>query len=156
MTSEMTTATAPDGQTPTSDADSSRDNDMPQEPGHATELLVCVKCLRGSEATEDGERPGQRLFEELSARPLPGGVTLRAVECLQNCDQGCSVALRGGPNRWTYVYGNLHEASHPDILLEGAALYHGTADGLIPWRTRPEHFKRNCIARIPPLEDKNG
>lgn len=114
------------------------------------ELLVCVKCLRGEEAPEDGIRPGQRLHDAIAARGLPEGVTLRAVECLQNCDQGCSVALRGGPQRWTYVYGNLHETSHPDLLAEGASLYHATSDGLIPWRARPEHFKRNCIARIPP------
>ena len=37
------------------------------------------------------------------------------------------------------------------MLIEGAALYHATADGLIPWRQRPEHFKRNCVARVPPL-----
>ena len=121
-----------------------------------TEILVCVKCKRGTEVTEDGERPGTRLLAELQSRALPDGVRLRGVECLQNCDSGCSVALRGGAQKWTYVYGNLHEASHLDTLVEGAALYHDTADGLIPWRTRPEHFKRNCIARIPPLEDNNG
>ena len=121
-----------------------------------TELLVCSKGKRGEDITEDGERPGTRLFEELQNRVLPDGVRLRAVECLQNCDFGCSVALRGGARKWTYVYGNLHEASHLDTLVEGAALYHETLDGLIPWRTRPEHFKRNCIARIPPLEDING
>ena len=129
---------------------------MSEGPRQTTELLVCVKCLRGSEATEDGERPGKRLFDDLLTRAMPEGVTVRAVECLQNCDHGCSVALRGGPKRWTYVYGNLHEASHLDILVDGVTLYHDTADGLIPWRTRPEHFKRNCIARIPPLEDENG
>lgn len=118
----------------------------------AAELLVCVKCKRGTDPTEDGERPGQRLFEALSDCNLPDGLTLTAVQCLQNCDYGCSVALRGGPTRWTYVYGNLHETSHLDTLIEGAALYQQTTDGLIPWRTRPEHFKRNCIARIPPLE----
>lgn len=121
-----------------------------------TEVLICVKCKRGTDVTEDGERPGARLFAELQARTLPEGVTLKAVECLQNCDYGCSVALRGGARKWTYVYGNLHEASHLDTLLEGAGLYHDTEDGLIPWRSRPEHFKRNCIARIPPLEDNNG
>ncbi len=121
-----------------------------------TEVLVCVKCKRGQDITEDGERPGTRLYEELQNRVLPDGVRLRAVECLQNCDFGCSVALRGGAQKWTYVYGNLHEASHLDTLVEGVALYHETPDGLIPWRTRPEHFKRNCIARIPPLEDING
>ncbi len=124
--------------------------------GERTEILVCIKCKRGTDVTDDGERPGQRLFDELQSRGLPEGLELRAVECLQNCDSGCSVALRGGGAKWTYLYGNLHEASHLDTLIEGAALYHETTDGLIPWRTRPEHFKRNCIARIPPLEDNNG
>jgi predicted metal-binding protein len=115
------------------------------------ELLVCVKCRRGTEIPEDGERPGQALFDALAQRDLPDGVTLHPVECLQNCDQGCSAAMRGGADRWTYLYGNLHETSHLDLLVEGAALYRDTKDGLIPWRTRPDHFKRNCIARIPPL-----
>lgn len=122
------------------------------------ELLICVKCRRGEEIPDEGIRPGRRLHDAVAARGLPEGVTLTAVECLQNCDTGCSAALRGGPDRWTYVYGNLHEASHSDLLAEGAALYHATADGLIPWRARPEHFKRNCIARIPPAtpqEDKS-
>ncbi len=118
-----------------------------------TELLVCIKCKRGTEVAEDGERPGQAMYDALAARDLPDGVTLTQVECMQNCDSGCSVAMRGGPKKWTYLYGNLHEASHPDMLLEGVALYHDSADGLIPWRSRPEHFKRNCIARIPPLEE---
>lgn len=115
------------------------------------ELLVCIKCKRGTEVAEDGERPGAALYNALAAQDLPEGITLTAVECLQNCDSGCSVALRGGPDRWTYVYGNLHEGSHTDLLTAGSALYRDTSDGLIPWRQRPEHFKRNCIARIPPL-----
>ena len=115
------------------------------------ELLVCIKCKRGTEVTEDGERPGTALYESLAKRALPDGVRLTPVECLQNCDSGCSVAMRGGDTRWTYVYGNLHEGSDADLLIEGAALYRDTEDGLIPWRQRPEHFKRNCIARVPPL-----
>ncbi|MCT4609338.1 MAG: DUF1636 domain-containing protein [Pelagimonas sp.] len=115
-----------------------------------TELLVCVKCRREEESPKDDRWPGERLFDALSARDLPEGVQLTPVACMQNCSQGCSVALRGG-NRWTYVYGNVDEVSHPDTLLEGAAQYHATEDGLIPWRTRSELFKRNCIARIPPL-----
>nr|WP_252731345.1 DUF1636 domain-containing protein [Lentibacter algarum] len=113
-------------------------------------MLVCVKCRQGQEIPDDERRPGQKLYDELAIAGLPEGVTLRAVDCLQNCDHGCTVALRGG-DRWTYIYGNIAEASQTDVLLEGAALYHDTTDGLIPWRTRPEHFKRNCVARIPPL-----
>ena len=117
----------------------------------STQILVCIKCKRGTEVAEDGERPGQALHDTLARQNMPPGVTLHAVECLQNCDQGCSVALRGGAEKWTYVYGNFHEVSDTDLLLESAALYHDTPDGLIPWRTRPEHLKRNCIARVPPL-----
>ncbi|QXT41089.1 DUF1636 family protein [Gymnodinialimonas ceratoperidinii] len=121
-----------------------------------TEVLVCVKCLRGLDAPEDGARPGQKLYDELIQREMPEGVTIRPMECLQNCDSGCSVAIRGGDARWTYVYGNFLESSHPDMLAEGIALYHETDDGLIPWRSRPEHFKRNCIARIPPVTKKEA
>ncbi len=116
-----------------------------------TELLVCVKCRRGAEIPDDERRPGQRLYDSIAEKDLPEGVKVTAVECLQNCDHGCTVALRGD-DRWTYIYGNIDEVSQPDLLIEGAALYNATADGLIPWRSRPEHFKRNCVARIPPLE----
>ncbi|MDW3221736.1 MAG: DUF1636 domain-containing protein [Paracoccaceae bacterium] len=122
--------------------------------GQTTELLVCVKCRRGMEIPEDERRPGQRLFDTLAGQEMPAGVRIKAVECLQNCNHGCTIALRGG-DRWTYIYGNIDEVSHPDILLDGAARYNATTDGLIPWRERPEHFKRNCIARIPPLEIQN-
>ncbi|MEP2641356.1 DUF1636 domain-containing protein [Roseobacter sp.] len=119
-----------------------------------TELLVCVKCRHGEDAPGDDRRPGQSLYDTLAEACMPEGVRLRPVECLQNCDHGCTVALRGG-DRWTYIYGNIDEVSHADMLLDGAARYAATPDGLIPWRERPDHFKRNCIARIPPLEADN-
>ncbi|MGG7565103.1 DUF1636 family protein [Rhodovulum sp. DZ06] len=138
----------------TDDAQAADAAPAPNTPETApVELLVCVKCRRGSETPEGGIRPGQALHDALAAADLPPNVALRAVECLSNCDHGCSVALRGGPKRWTYVYGNCHEAETAETLREGVALYAATENGLIPWRTRPEHLKRNCIARIPPLED---
>ncbi|MCV2892040.1 DUF1636 domain-containing protein [Lentibacter sp. XHP0401] len=128
-------------------------------PKGATQLLVCVKCRRGQDMPEDERRPGQTLFDQISTLDLPTGVEVSPVECLQNCDHGCTVALRGGDNRWTYVFANVDQTDHPEMILDGAARYHATDDGLIPWRTRPEHFKRNCVARIPPvnmpLEVKN-
>jgi len=116
------------------------------------ELLVCVKCRRNTDVPEDGMRPGEALHAELANRTMPEGVTLKAVECLSNCSSGCSVAIRGGAQRWTYVYGNLLETDHADTVLEGVTAYAATPDGLVPWRTRPEHFRKNCIARIPPQE----
>ena len=116
----------------------------------AVECLICVKCRQGQEIPAEATRPGEMLFEAMTAAPAPEGVTFTAVECLQNCDAGCTVALRGGA-RWTYVFGHVDPVSHPDMLRDGVVKYRDTEDGLIPWRERPEHFKRNCVARIPPL-----
>jgi predicted metal-binding protein len=114
------------------------------------ELLVCLTCRQADTAAmPDEPREGARLHAALAAVVPPEGVTLLAVECLSNCTRGCSIALRG-PGRWTYVYGNL-SAEDASVVLDGASRYRATADGLVPWRERPEHFRRNCIARVPPL-----
>ncbi len=122
-------------------------------PDTEAELLVCVKCRRGIDMPGEPRRPGKVLADRV-AEDLPQGVRLREVECLSNCDRGCSVALRG-PGRWTFVYGNFTE-DDAALVAEGAGRYAGAADGLVPWRERSEHFKRNCIARIPPMEARNG
>ncbi|MCQ0091690.1 DUF1636 domain-containing protein [Roseovarius sp. M141] len=128
--------------------------DQAETPPNPTELLVCVKCRRGRELPSDDRWPGQALFDALGAMVLPEGVRVTPVDCLQNCNHGCTVALRGGA-RWAYVFANVDEVADPAMILDGAARYHATADGLIPWRERPEHFKRNCVARLPPLETSN-
>ena len=94
--------------------------------------------------------PGARLAAALAALPRPRGVELRAVECLSSCDNGCSVAL-SAPGKWAYVYGRLTEADAPDILA-GAAAYADAPDGIVPWRQRPLIFRKQSLARIPPLE----
>lgn len=117
----------------------------------ATELLVCVTCRKQGADPADPRRPGRVLHDALVAGEAPAGVTITPVECLQNCSGACTVALRGGAGKWTYVFGNLDEADQAPMLLEAAARYRDAPDGIIPWRERPQHFKRNCVARIPPL-----
>lgn len=114
------------------------------------EVLVCIKCRREGIDPDEETRPGTKLLNALEGANPPASVQIKAVECLSNCSRGCSVALRG-PGRWSYVYGNLDEKL-AETVLEGAAKYQSTADGLVPWRERPEHFRKNCIARIPPME----
>lgn len=109
-------------------------------------LHVCITCRAGQPAK--GEPPGAALARALAA--TPPGVTLRPVECLSACSQGCSVAL-SAPGKWTYVYGRLTPADAPAIL-SGAALYAASPDGLVPWRDRPEIFRKQSLARIPPQE----
>jgi predicted metal-binding protein len=114
------------------------------------ELLVCTTC-RVQDGPASDPRPGTRLLAALGEQ-VPDGVTMRAVECLSNCSRGCSIVLRGGARRWTYIYGNL-APEQAEIVATGAARYRDAADGLVPWRERPEHFRKNCMARIPPLEE---
>lgn len=103
---------------------------------------------------ENGLRPGEALYNAVIAQDLPETVQVTPTECLQNCESGCSVALRDGEQHWTYVYGNL-DPEDAAMLVQGARQYSETSDGVIPWRQRPDHFKRNCVARIPPLVPAN-
>lgn len=113
-------------------------------------LHICTTCKAG-EITEDGAAlPGARLFAALSAEPLPEGVRIVPVECLSACSQGCAVAL-SGPGKWSYVYGRLG-ADDAVAILQGAAAYAAAEDGLVPWRERPEIFRKQSLARIPPQE----
>ncbi|MEM1064554.1 MAG: DUF1636 domain-containing protein [Pseudomonadota bacterium] len=113
------------------------------------ELLVCTKCRSGQDVPDGGERPGAQLYQRLADQGIEH-VTITPVECLSNCENGCTIALRG-PGRWTYVYGRFDPSQHAAIVQEGVSKYAATADGLVPWRERPEHFRKNCIARVPPL-----
>jgi predicted metal-binding protein len=115
-------------------------------------ITVCTTCRRGLPDDPEAPRPGTRMLEALQAAGLPEGVALRPVECLSACSRGCTIALSGGPDRWTYVYGDLDPAEHVPEIVKGAAAYAGTEDGLVPWRERPVIFRKQSIARIPPQE----
>ena len=124
-------------------------------------MHVCVTC-RGSQDPGDqnpggadretepsaGRRLHDALVDAQRRQDTPPRFRIIEVECLSNCDRGCSVAL-SGPGRWSYIYGDLSTASVDD-LLTGAARYAATADGLVPWRERPTIFRKGVIARIPP------
>jgi predicted metal-binding protein len=111
-------------------------------------LYVCTTCKAG-EAVAEGEVPcGARLHAALTAAARPEGVRIVGVECLSACNTGCAVSLTK-PGGWSYVYGRLTPDDVPAIL-EGAAKYAATADGIVPWRERPTVFRKQSIARIPP------
>lgn len=123
----------------------------------AITVYVCRSCR----ATSDGApptdaaapRPGALLLaaaEAAAARTATDDVTVVGVDCLANCGRGPSAALQG-PDRWTYVFGGLEGESGATALIDGARRLADAADGLLPWRGRPEPLKRGLIARIPPL-----
>jgi predicted metal-binding protein len=115
----------------------------------AVTLHVCITC-RAGQAIPDGEpTPGARLRDAILDVGVPSDVNLVSVECLSACNQGCSVAL-SAPGRWSYVYGRLSEDNAKDVIA-GAAAYAAAPDGIVPWRTRPEIFRKQSLARIPPI-----
>jgi predicted metal-binding protein len=112
-------------------------------------LHVCITCRAGETLSEGEVAPGKRLHGAILEAGVPEGVTVVPVECLSACNQGCSVAL-SAPGRWSYVYGRLSDAHARDVVA-GAAAYAAAPDGLVPWRSRPEIFRKQSLARIPPI-----
>lgn len=114
-------------------------------------LHVCITCRRGLPDVVDGSRPGAELHAALLAGGAPDGVRIVAAECLSACDNGCNIALSGS-GRWSYVYGHMDPAKDVPEILAGAAAYAKTTDGIVPWRERPQIFRKQSLARIPPME----
>ncbi|RRH72069.1 DUF1636 family protein [Falsigemmobacter faecalis] len=109
-------------------------------------LVVCTTCRREG-ADPEALRDGARLSQALTVR----GIAHDTQECFSACKGSCVVALRG-KGRWTYVQGALDPDQHLDDLIEMTRAYSASADGIVPWRSRPEIIRKNTIARIPPLE----
>ncbi|WP_426439210.1 DUF1636 family protein [Bradyrhizobium genosp. P] len=112
-------------------------------------LHVCTTCRAGQTLEEGEVTPGARLHSAILDAGVPDGVTLVPVECLSACSQGCSVAL-SAPGRWSYVYGRLSAANATDVIA-GASAYAAAPNGIVPWRSRPEIFRKQSLARIPPV-----
>lgn len=116
------------------------------------ELVVCTTCRKTGESRAEADasgapRAGARLAQALTGQGIP----YRAQECLSSCERGCTVVFRG-PGRWSYVQGGLDPERDLDDILAMIRAYGATADGVVPWRERPQVIRKNTIARIPPLE----
>ena len=112
-------------------------------------LHICMTCKAGLPVGDD-PCMGAQLYAAIAALPAPQDVEIIQVDCLSACNTGASVAL-SAPGRWSYIYGRMTPANAADILL-GAEAYARAPDGLVPWRERPVIFRKQSLARIPPLE----
>jgi predicted metal-binding protein len=116
-------------------------------------IHVCVTCRHANDEGEEANRPGARLhraLQEALSRNERAPVRLEAVRCLSVCKRPCTVAVSGA-GRWAYIYGDFDPETSAATIIAGAARYAETADGIVPWRERPEEFRKNVIARIPPF-----
>jgi predicted metal-binding protein len=115
----------------------------------APTIYVCTTCKRAGEPDSE-PRPGALLAAATEHAARGSDVVVRRLRCLANCTRGPSAAMRANGS-WTYVFGGLN-AADAGALIEGARLLAGAADGILPWRGRPEVLKRGLIARVPPLD----
>jgi len=116
---------------------------------HLATVYVCITCRRADDPDVE-PRPGALLADAAARAALGSGVAVRRVRCLANCTRGPSAAVRANGS-WAYIFGGL-DLSGASALIDGARLLAGAADGIMPWRGRPEPLRRGLIARVPPLD----
>jgi len=131
-------------------AEISNESDVAAPNGVSTVIYVCTTC-RQPDDPEDQPRPGAALAAATARAAENTGIVVHPMRCLANCKRGCSAVMQRA-DTWTYVFGHLDPALDADALVEGAKLLSQSADGLMPWRGRPEALKRGLIARVPPLD----
>ena len=122
-------------------------------PSDPVTIHVCVTCKPADFQGEAADRPGAHLHRALQEAVADGSypnLRVEAAQCLSVCKRPCTVAV-AGHGRWSYLYGDLDAGSSARTILDGAARYAGTPDGIVPWRERPEAFRIGVVARIPPF-----
>jgi predicted metal-binding protein len=112
-------------------------------------VYVCITC-READEPEREPRPGALLADATERAARGTEVEVRRLRCLANCTQGPTAAMRCNGS-WTYVFGRLDGAC-AEALVAGARLLAASAQGILPWRGRPEPLKGRMIARVPPSD----
>jgi predicted metal-binding protein len=120
-------------------------------PAGRARVLVCITCRAATDPT-DAPRAGMALAEATDVAAASAyDISVQRIRCLGNCSRGLSAAIRcDNSNSWTYVFGGLEPARDGPALVIGARLLALAADGIMPWRGRPESLRRGLIARVPP------
>lgn len=132
-------------------------------------ITVCETCgFTPDEKMRDGETGGARLaghVEALVAGRMDDRIThaaegeqaarlqARRHACLMGCQDCCTIAL-SSPGKMTYVLGRFAaEGASAEAIVDYAALYAASDDGVVRYRDWPEGVKGHFVARVPPLND---
>ncbi len=120
-----------------------------------TVLRVCVTCRRDpTHEVAESERDGARFLRQIEAEAdalAEAGIAVEEVRCLSGCKRACT-AVMAAPGKWTYVLCDLDPETDGPALLDYTRRFHGSDNGQVPWRERPESLRRKTLARIPPLD----
>lgn len=106
-------------------------------------VFVCDTCGVGA-----GEPCGQRIADTLRRADL--GVDVRAVSCLNMCDEPLAMALRA-PGKVAYLFAGIRPDEDVGDAIALIKLYRDAPDGIIE-DARPAGRLRFCLkGRIPAL-----
>ena len=114
-------------------------------------LSVCLRCRDDREDARDGVRGGTRLAQAvLQSVNDEAALDIRGVHCLSQCKRPCTLAL-SGPDRFTYIFGDIDPTRHALEVIELAALYARSPDGFMARSDRPPSMRTGILGRVPPL-----
>ena len=120
----------------------------------ASTLYVCTTCRSSADdANAHPMRAGARLLSA-AQRAAAEGLSGFAASSASSVSRTARVAARspvGAPGKWTYVIGNLDAEQHAPDILAFARQHSAHETGVTVWRERPEHIRKNTIARVPPM-----
>ncbi|WP_316859704.1 DUF1636 domain-containing protein [uncultured Cohaesibacter sp.] len=122
-------------------------------------LQICTSCNKPSVQTgtiEKTSNDGAQLLDALKARfkddpQLADQIDLQPVKCMSSCKKGCVAAVRA-EGKYQFVLGDLDDSD--DRVADMVAFvrsYLDAEDGLPVWRERPEHIRKNTLARLHPI-----
>jgi predicted metal-binding protein len=119
-------------------------------------VIVCNTCRWSEAEREDAEgvRGGARLAallrEAAAGDPRLEELAVEEMPCLFNCAQHCSIHLRA-PGKIGYVLGRFTPTTDAaQAILDYAAAYLESEEGVVPYRRWPEGVKGHFIVRTPP------
>lgn len=113
-------------------------------------VAVCRTCRpEGAPAGESppGEALGRGVAAAIARLGAEARVEVRAIACLSACKRACSVSV-SAPGKFSYVIGDLG-SEDAEAIATFAALHAESADGVPPWRARPEKVRKSTVARVP-------
>ncbi|MEL6401263.1 MAG: DUF1636 domain-containing protein [Cyanobacteria bacterium J06626_4] len=118
-------------------------------------LFVCTSCTFATGQREhQGQRGGYHLWQSLlkcqQQGQLPPPVKVQPVECLSACNRFCAIAI-ASPAKTTLMFGDLPALDSATAIVQLAAQYAASGDGVISRRDRPALLQKGILARIPPV-----
>lgn len=115
-------------------------------------VYVCTSCRRRlGERDGDFDQPGAALADRVRNLLVDENhIEVRTVDCLAVCKRPCTIAL-AADDKWTYLVGDLDSEAHPEDVAAAARAFAASENGIVPWRERPQTFRKGVIARVPPL-----